>query len=130
GGQEAVLRQAEEMRIVYREGARLLPLPPDQFDREWDKLIRPLEQRNVVAALLAPALGKVRRSEGRFEARQALWRAALAIQTDGPDALKAQRDPFGDGPFERTAFEGGYELRSQLKALDKQVSLTVGKKKE
>ena len=62
--------------------------------------------------------------------RQALCKAAFAILIDGPDAAKAQRDPFGDGPFEYEAFDGGFVLRSKFKVQDKPVSLTVGRRKE
>ena len=61
-----------------------------------------------------------------------VWGASLdedGILIDGPDAAKAQRDPFGDGPPEYEPFDGGFVLRSKLKMQDKQESLTVGRRK-
>ena len=54
--------------------------------------------------------------------------AILAISEDTLEGF--QRDPFGDGPFEYEPFDGGFELRSKFKAQDKQVALTVGRRKE
>ena len=62
--------------------------------------------------------------------RRSLRKAAFAILIDGADAVKTQRDPFGDGPLEYLPFDGGFELRSKFKVQDKQVSLTVGRRKE
>jgi hypothetical protein len=41
--------------------------------------------------------------------------AALAVQLEGPDALKNHPDPVAGGSFEEVAFEGDFELRSRWK---------------
>lgn len=65
-------------------------------------------------------------AEFDLTARRTLLRAALAVSTDGADALKKHPDPFGDGPLKATRIEGGYELTSALsKWADKPVTLTI-----
>jgi hypothetical protein len=128
GGTERLIKDIEPIRDLYREFGKKLNLPPDEFDKEYDKRIEALKEKNAVARLLGVALSKMRRAAARLEARQALWKTAMAIHVEGPDALKAHRDPFGDGPFERVPLDGGgYELRSKLRNYDgKQATLTVG----
>ena len=55
--------------------------------------------------------------------------AAIAVVTDGREALKKHKDPFGDGPFEYKALQdGGFELKSKVKIPEKgPVTLTVGR---
>jgi hypothetical protein len=129
GTAEGVVKYAEETRPLYLAAAQALALPPGQFEKAWDALNKKSAD-NPVSKLLFPAVNHVRQAEDRFRARRAMRKAALAILIDGPDAAKTQRDPFGDGPFDYMPFDGGFELRSKLKAQDKQVSLTVGRRKE
>ena len=119
GTAEGVVKYAEQSRS----------LPPGQFEKAWEALDKKAAG-NPVSHLLFPAVNHVRQAEDRLLTRRALRKAALAILIDGPDTAKSQRDPFGDGPFEYIPFEGGFELRSKFKAQDKQVSLTVGRRKE
>ena len=63
----------------------------------------------------------------RADARLAL-KAAVAVVRDGPDEVKDHKDPFGDGPFEYKATDGGFELKSKLIFKDQPVTLAVGKK--
>jgi hypothetical protein len=44
-----------------------------------------------------------------------MFRTALAVVADGSGALKAHRDPFGDGPFAYREFKGGFELTSKYR---------------
>lgn len=127
GTKEAVLAKAESARPFYRRAADLMPLPLGRFEKQWDEENRRI-QANPVLKLLAPALGKCRLAEARLEARQKLWQAAVAVRLGGHNDLKDHPDPFGDGPFEYVPFDGGFELRSRLKAPDKPVTLTVGKR--
>jgi hypothetical protein len=129
GTAEGVVKYAEQSRSLYAAAAQALTLPPGQFEKAWVALDKKSAD-NPVSKLLFPAVNHVRQSEDRLRTRRALRKAALAILVDGPDAAKPQRDPFGDGPFEYMPFDGGFELRSKFKAQDKQVSLTVGRRKE
>jgi hypothetical protein len=129
GTAEGVVKYAEQSRSLYAAAAQALALPPGQFEKAWDALDKKAAG-NPVSHLLFPAVNHVRQAEDRLLTRRALRKAALAILIDGPDAAKTQRDPFGDGPFEYIPFDGGFELRSKFKAQDKQVSLTVGRRKE
>jgi hypothetical protein len=130
GGKELLIKDAEELRPLYRDFAGKERVPPDQYEKEWNERTEALKEHNPVAAVFAPGLGKCRWAAARSEARSALWNAALATLIDGPDAAKTHRDPFGDGPFEYTPFEGGFELRSKLQHQDKPMVLTVGQRKK
>ena len=130
GTTEGVIKYAEQARPLYEVVAKKMELPPDQFDEEVGAIVKGEAKDNPIFKLLFPAVTKMRRSTARYQARQALRKAAFAILIDGPDAAKAQRDPFGDGPLEYVPFDGGFELRSKFKANDKPVSLTVGRRKE
>jgi hypothetical protein len=127
---EGLIKDAEELRPLYREFAAKEKLPPDQYEKQWNERANALMEHNPVAAVFTPGLGKCRWAAARHEARSALWKAALAILVDGPDAAKMHRDPFGDGPFDYTPFEGGFELRSKLRHQDKPVALMVGQRKK
>jgi hypothetical protein len=130
GGKERLIKDAEELKPLYREFAAKEKVPPDQYEKEWNEHANALKEHNPVAAVFAPGLGKCRWAAARSEVRGALWKTALAILIDGPDAVKTHRDPFGDGPLEYTAFEAGFELRSKLRHQDKPVALMVGQRKK
>lgn len=129
GTAEGVVKYAEQTRPLYAEAAKALALPPGQFEKAWDALNKKSAE-NPVSKVLFPAVNNVRKAEDRLLARRALRKAALAVLIDGPGAVKATRDPFGDGPFEYEPFDGGFELRSKYKYQDKPVSLTVGRRKD
>jgi hypothetical protein len=127
GGDAAgVLKFAEEARPSYARMAKSLELPMDQFEKEFEAESK-AQAGNPVFKVFFPALAKFRGGQARAEVRRALFRAALAVQIDGRDALKDYPDPVGGASFEYVAFDGGYELRSKFKgADDKPVGLTVG----
>ena len=78
---------------------------------------------------MLPALEKVSASQRRNQAQRALMRAAIMIVQGGAEKTKETRDPFGDGPFEYRAFDGGFELKSKFQFKEKPVTLIVGKEK-
>jgi hypothetical protein len=126
GSKEGVLRRAEETRESYREVSKMLELPMDQFEKEFD-LEAKKRADNPVFKVFFPAIVNVRRAHARMEVRRALLSAALAVRQDGPDALKSNPDPVVGGPFEYSRFNGGFELSSKLTGRDdKPVTLTVG----
>ncbi|HVS37985.1 MAG TPA: hypothetical protein VMS17_20665 [Gemmataceae bacterium] len=130
GTAEGVLKYAEETRPLYAAVVKKKDLPPDKFEAETEAMLQKEAKSNPIFKLFFPSVSKVHRADARYQARQALRKAAFAILIDGPDAVKAQRDPYGDGPFEYVPFDGGFELRSQLKQQDKPISLTVGRRKD
>jgi hypothetical protein len=129
GSAEGVIRFAEETRPSYALMARILDLPPDQFEREF-KLESTKQANNPVFKVFFPAMKKVREAQDRAEIRHALFAAALAVVRDGQGALDAHPEPISGGSFEYTAFEGGFELRSKFKMADgKPLTLTVGQRR-
>ena len=43
--------------------------------------------------------------------------------------MAAYPEPYTDGPFGYEAFDGGFELTAKIKAKDKPLTLTVGRRK-
>jgi hypothetical protein len=125
---KGVLKHAEEMRKGCARMTKKLDLPPDRLAKEWQGEVRKLAG-NPVFKLFAPVLRDIRWRRARAEVRRALLVAALAVQVDGPGALKKHPDPLVGGPFAYVAFEGGFELRSRVERRDgKRVTLTVGRR--
>jgi hypothetical protein len=129
GGTAAgVVKYAEEMLSYYEEMSRQLELPLDKFEKEFARVSKE-RAGNPVFKVFFPALLEVRRAQARAEIRRALLEAAMAIQLDGREALKKHPDPALGGPFEYAPFEGGFELRSNMKMKDgKLIILTVGRR--
>jgi hypothetical protein len=128
GSVQGVLRRAEETRESYREVAKLLALPMDQFEKEFEREARKRAD-NAVFRYFFPAVVKVRQAQARMEVRRALLSTALDIRQHGPDALKNHPAPVVGGPFEHVPSDGGFELRSTLKGTDgKPLTLTVGRR--
>jgi hypothetical protein len=106
-------RLAENTRPLLKEGADLLALDVDEFRREYNRgNIGPRLKNDPVAKILIPPL------EGEYD-EQAVGRVRLALFKAGIDvvgreqaALRDHSDSSGYGPFTYTAFDGGFELRS------------------
>ena len=128
GTLDGVVKMAEETRPSYRLVAKMLELPLDQFEKEFELEARK-QAGNPVFKTFFPAVSNMRLSQARADVRRALLAAALDVQLDGPDALKNHPDPVVGGPFEYVAFEGGFELRSKFKPPDdKPWVLIVGRR--
>jgi hypothetical protein len=126
GSAEGIIKLVEEMRPSYALMARILDLPLDEFEKEFNRESRK-RANNPVFEEFFPAVAKVRDAQARAEVRRALFSAALAVARDGRDALRAHPDPIAGGLFEYAPFEGGFELHSRFKGADgKPVKLTVG----
>ena len=128
GTAEGVLKAAGEMRRSYAEVARTLDLPPDRVARAFDREARKLAG-NPVFGVFAPVLENVRRRQAEADVRRALLSAALAVRLGGRGALKDYPDPVAGGPFEYAPFDGGFELRSEVKGADDgPVALAAGRR--
>ncbi len=128
GTVEGVVKTAEESRPSYALAAKLMDLPLDQFEKEF-QLEEKKRAGNPVFKMLFPNVGALRLSQARADVRRALLATALDIQLDGADALKNHTDPVVGGPFEMVPFEGGYELRSKFKPKDGTTwALSVGQR--
>jgi hypothetical protein len=129
GTAEGVIKFAEATRPCYAIVAQKMDLPLDQFEKEFEAESKKYAD-NPVFKMFFPAVAKCRLQQARADVRRALLGAAIAVQIDGRDALKNHPDPVVGGPFEYTAFDGGFELRSKMKQPDgKALILTVGKRK-
>jgi hypothetical protein len=123
-----VLRLAEETRASYDATSKLLELPLERFEKEFEAETAKYRS-NPVFKYFFPAMVNVRRAEARMNIRRSLLRAALAVQSEGRDVLKNHPDPVVGGLFEYLASAGGYELRSRYKGnAGKPVALQVGRR--
>jgi hypothetical protein len=114
GTAEGVIGYAEKMLQSYERMAQNQDLPLDQFVQAWDAEVAK-QAGNPVFKNLAAFIPKMRWFTARTELRRALLSAALAVQLDGPDALRNRPDPLSGGPFDYIAFAGGFELRSKFR---------------
>jgi hypothetical protein len=119
---------ASDLMLVYDEFAKVFSLPAAQRDGRCEELLQQARKNNPLAVMLLPALTKTIASENRYQARLALFQAALEVVQKGPEQLKTIPDPFGNSPFEYKQLTHGFELTSKLHSSDgKQVSYSVGK---
>jgi hypothetical protein len=129
-----LLKAANDMRAVYDRLAKIVLLPPEEVRKAQDDLLADpsLDRRVVqVAEMLMPAVDAARRAEAVYQTRLAMLKAAVALVDGGRRALRREEhhDPYGDGPFKYSAFEGGFVLTSKLEGRDeKPVSLTFGRR--
>jgi hypothetical protein len=121
GTAQGVIGYAEEMLESYERMAKNQHLPVDQFVQAWEAEVAK-QAGNPVFKELAAFFPKMRWFTARAELRRALLSAALAVQLDGPDALKNRPDPLTGGPFDYVAFEGGFELRSKFRLSERMQS--------
>jgi hypothetical protein len=125
GGTAAgAVKYTEELRSWYPQLAEQMELPLDQFAKEQERAAIKLAA-NPMYKRFVPAILRCRWDKARADVRRALLSAALAVQLDGPDALKHHPDPVAGGPFDYVAFKGGFELRSKWK-LDEKLSSKSG----
>lgn len=66
---------------------------------------------------------RLRDREVESQAKLAMLRAALAIASSGVGALGQFPDPYGNGPFELSNGEEGFDLKSKLAVDQKSVQL-------
>jgi hypothetical protein len=125
---DEAVKMLEDLPPLYEEVAKLTELPWAEFNPRYATFIEKARAANPAAAAFLPAMNHVVAAKRRADARFALFRAAVAVVQGGPDKVKDHKDPFGDGPFDYTATDGGFELKSKLIFRDQPVTLTVGKK--
>jgi hypothetical protein len=127
---DQAVKMLEDSRPYYDQLAKVMDLPAHERDTQLPELLKRIKAENALAAYLLPAMDKLIPTLRRAQTQRALYQAALAVVEGGPDRLKEIKDPYGDGPFEHRALDGGFELKSKLLVKDKPLTLTVGKGKK
>ena len=130
GTLEEAIKLTEDLFPVYDELEKLMDLSKDEFDAQYPAFKKQTGAANPLAEVLLPSMDKVLARERRNEARLAMLLAAIAVAQDGPEKVKEFKDPFGTGPFEYRALDGGFELKSKLGFEGKPVTLAVGQRKK
>ena len=124
---EGVLRRSEETRESYRQVAKMLALPMDQFEKEFEREAKK-RAGNPVFKVLLPRRRQRASGPGTDGSPPGLAVGRPRRPAGRPRCPEEQSRPRSlGGPFEYVPFDGGFELRSNLKGRDdKPVSLTVG----
>jgi hypothetical protein len=130
GTLEEAIKLTEALYPVYDELEKFMGLPRDEFDAQYPAFKKKTAAANPLAEVLLPSMDKVLARERRNQVRLAMLLASIAVAQDGPEKLKEIKDPFGTGPFEYRALDGGFELKSKLEFEGKPVTLTVGQRKK
>jgi hypothetical protein len=117
--QKELVRGATALLEVYDRMAGIATLPPGEVKKAEKDLLASLDSKSAVgqlAATLLPAGSAARHAEAMRLVRAAMFRAGIAVVAKGQAELKREehREPFGDGPFQYTEVDGGFELRSEL----------------
>ncbi len=123
---EALCKLAEAVRPLVREIAEALSLRADEYDRVFKKRFAPRLDANPIAAALGFDYTDARDEESHAHCRLVLFRAGLDVFRRGRGALKDHPDPYGDGPFEYKAIDGGFELGSALACYNRRVRIRFG----
>jgi len=98
----------------------IMPLPHGEFEAKFSKFKADLDRSpNPIFKMLYQSWDKAAQKRYRTEVSEAMVRAALDYKAHGEAAIKAVKDPCGDGPlaFRRFVFKGedrGFELKSAL----------------
>jgi hypothetical protein len=124
---EQAVKLLEDLLPYYDQLAKVTALPWKEFDARYPEFVKKATAANPLAGYVLPNMGKFVAAQRRAQTQVALFKAALAVVQGGPDKLKAIEDPFGQGPFEYRALDGGFELRSRLHYGGRPVTLTVGR---
>jgi hypothetical protein len=101
-------------RLLAREIAEAMSLPPDRYDRMFKERFYPRLQANPIAAMLGPDYESARDEEATAHCRLLFVKTAIDLLRRGKSALSDHPDPYGDGPFEYVRIDGGFELGSDL----------------
>lgn len=116
--EEGLLDQIDQSDGHYREVGRLLDLPLDAFRPEFDAYMQELANTgnffSDVGLVQCPGIERAYYDVKEMRVRWAMLQAAIDIFQSGVEALVQHADPFGDGPFNYSPTDDGFELRSEL----------------
>ena len=124
-----LLSYIKQVAPVYDAMGKVTTAPHDQLDQSIEEFAAMKESNtNLLVRYLIPNITRARSKELESIARLAMLKAAIAYKTGGDDAFRQIRDPFGDGPFERSGTaDDGFELRSKLAAQNTKASMDFSK---
>ncbi len=123
---ELIKKWLEGTAKDYVELREIFELPGTEFQPRWDALIKRVREENPYSSMVLPGMDGIRASRDRDTVTWALFRAAIAVQRDGPATLASIKDPFNNGPFTYEKLPNGFRISSKLQFRDSPMQLTVG----
>jgi hypothetical protein len=121
---QKALEGLTELASYYDEVDKLLTLPLGESSAQLSRLQQRVN-RNAFHMLFLPHLEERVRTDDYANVRVALFKAAVAVAREGPNALRDFHDPAGGGSFSYKALQGGFELASGLREKGKPVTLRI-----
>lgn len=116
----------EAAEPFYKAVGDAMAKPTVEFDAIVDAEAMKL-MLNPFVKSTAPMIKRVHEQLVAMDAKRGMFETALAIVSTGPDAAKQSKDPAGEGPFEYTAGNPGFVLKSKALLKGKPVTLIVGR---
>ncbi len=129
GNAEGLIRLAQAGRPLVRQLAEAMSLRPDEYDRVYKERFAPALNANPGAAILGSWYEVARDEEATAHCRLVFVKTAIDIFRRGETALNDHPDPYGNGLFKYTAFDGGFELCSKLVYGKLQIRMDIGLRK-
>ena len=119
-------RELARARELSQELIEAMALPTREYDRAFQERFSVRLDGCPLAQLLGIPYDVARDEESAADCRLQFVKAAIDVLNEGEAALTKHPDPYGDGAFEYAPFEGGFELRSDLKYGMQQIKMEIG----
>lgn len=126
GHEQGIDAMVQQLDGLYDELTQVVMLPPDQSEKGMKELAQKAKESGPMASILFPSFSKAMETDRYAQVQEAMLRAAIQVQLNGVDSLKAVKDTFGDGAFAYQKLPGGFELRSKLVYKGESATLRVG----
>jgi hypothetical protein len=125
---EELQAQLGELDRFYDQLTDLHALPMLEYEKKAPEWEASLQKSGPLARLCLPTLSRVRGQEAGMLTRLQMYRAAIEVLLEGQGALARYPDPYDGKLFACMATPDGFELTSNLKVIEKAVTVTVGGK--
>jgi hypothetical protein len=126
-GNVVMLAMVSSMEPFYKDaGEGLDTKTPAEFAAWVDEQVTKYSA-NMLIKIVAPSLKSIRQPLAVAQAKQAMLRTAIDVQSRGEVAVADSADPFGAGPFQYQKTATGFVLSTQLQDKGAPVKIVAGK---
>jgi len=91
----AVLRLFDELGGMHDQLAGFCKLPPVEFKPKWEAIEKHAKEKNVIAALFLPSVGRAHELAAVADSRRAMLKAAVRMALGEVEAAKQIKDQYG-----------------------------------